>query len=307
MLRMTIYLLAFMLIVTAARPVGASDDKPDDAPHGLTGPGAKVEKVATGYRFTEGPAADERGDVFFSDIPNNVIVRYDVFTGGTEIEHRNTGGANGLMFDKQGRLTACLYKKRALVRYDPDGGVTVLADRYRNKKLNSPNDLDMDEAGGVYFTDPRYGEQDDREMKVMGVYYRDKDGVIWRVADDLVRPNGLILSRDGEVLYISDADSKIIYAYKVNTDGALQDKRVFARLPDDHKRAADGMTLDEKGNVYGACVDGVRIWDKNGKLLQVIETPETPSNCTFAGPDGRWLYITARTSLYRIKMRVSGR
>jgi len=274
----------------------------------LVAEGAAVEKVATGYRFTEGPTADARGDVYFSDIPNNAILRFDVPEGKAEVAFRDTAGANGLMFDKDGKLVACSHGRRAVVKYDVESGeVDTLADQYDNKKFNSPNDLDIDAEGGIYFTDPRYGNRDDMELDVMGVYYHDEDGQIVRVAEDLVRPNGLILSLDGGTLYVSDADAKTIYAYAVNTDGTLRDRRVFAKVPDNHRRAADGMTIDEKGNVYGACTDGIRIWGKGGKLLEVIKVPETPSNCTFAGPDGRWLYITARTSLYRVKMTVGGR
>lgn len=262
---------------------------------------AKVEKVATGYGFTEGPAADAEGNVWFTDIPNERILKFDVATGKAEIMRSRTGRANGLAFDAKGRLHACEGGNRRVTRPEGDKAV-VLADAFEGKKLNSPNDLDLDEKGGVYFTDPRYGKRDDLEQTLEGVYYVNPDGKVLRVIDDLKRPNGVVLSPDGRTLYVADNAAGAIFAYDVKDDGTVGKGREFARA-----QGPDGIAVDTQGNLYAAARDGIRVWDKAGKALGTIEVPETPSNCAFGGKDRRTLYVTARTSLYRIPLNVSGR
>ncbi len=262
---------------------------------------AKAEKVAGGYGFTEGPAADAEGNVWFTDIPNERILKFDVATGKAEIMRSRTGRANGLAFDAKGRLHACEGGNRRVTRPDGDKAV-VLADAFEGKKLNSPNDLDVDEKGGVYFTDPRYGKRDDLEQTLEGVYYVNPDGKVLRVIDDLKRPNGVVLSPDGRTLYVADNAAGAIFAYDVKDDGTVGKGREFARA-----QGPDGITVDTRGNLYAAARDGIRVWDKAGKALATIEIPETPSNCAFGGKDRKTLYVTARTSLYRIPLNVSGR
>ena len=264
--------------------------------------GATIEKVATGYQFTEGPAADRDGDIWFTDIPNSTIIRFDTSKQKAVVEHEDTEGANGLMFDRKNRLVACAGGRREVVRYDHDGSQTILAKNFGKKRFNSPNDLVLDGKGGFYFTDPAYFNTDDRDIEVEGVYYVDREEQIIRVIDDMKRPNGLILSPDGRTLYVSDIGAKIIYAYHVNTDGTLADNRHFA----DADGGADGMTVDEKGNLYAACSSGIQIWDPKGNELPTITVPDRPANCAFGGPNHRTLYITARRSLYRIKLNVTG-
>jgi len=249
-----------------------------------------IEKVATGYKFTEGPAADREGNVFFTDIPNERIVRFD--GKAATVFREKSGKANGLMFDRKGRLWACEGGARRLSR----DGETV-ADSFGGKKLNSPNDLVLDDKGGCYFTDPRYGKRDDLEQDKEAVYYVAPDGKVSRVADTLARPNGVMLSGDAKTLYVADEGAGKIVAFEVKEDGTLGKARDFAAV------RADGMTLDERGNLYAAARGGIVVLDKSGGQVTVIPVPENPTNCTFSGTT---LYVTAQTSLYRIAMKVRG-
>ncbi len=301
----TLHLFVLMILTLTAALTFAQDARPARP---LVPEGAKVEQVATGYRFTEGPASDRAGNVYFTDIPNNRILRFDPATGKTEVHLDPAGRANGLMFDRRSdRLIACQGAaeggERRVIRFDPDGGQTVLADRYENTKFNSPNDLTIDKRGGIYFTDPRYGGRDDMEMTVEGVYYIDPDGTVIRVIDDLVRPNGIILSPEQETLYVADEAGHTIYAYEVNTDGTLARKRVFAKP---ERGGADGMTMDDAGRLYAATAAGIEVWDRKGERVATIAVPEHPANCAFGEYARDVLYITARTSLYRVKLNAKG-
>lgn len=255
--------------------------------------GGEVKRLATDMKFTEGPVADGKGNVFFTDIPQNRIMKWD----GKELStfRENSGGANGLKFDKAGNLYVCEGGGRRIVKIAADGTLTVLADVYDGKKLNSPNDLCFDAKGGIYFTDPRYGKRDDMELDKEAVYYiAPGGGKPLRVADDLTRPNGI--HADGDRLYIADAGGKKTWVYGMNPDGTLKDKKLFA------ESGSDGLKVDEKGNVY-LTSGGVLIFDREGKSLGKIQVPEGPSNLAF---DGKTLYITARTSLYMVPMKVAG-
>ena len=262
--------------------------------------GAKAEKLAGGFRFTEGPAADAKGNIFFSDIPNNRIHKWSL-DGRLLTFRENSGGANGLFFDKKGNLLACEGVGRQLVSIDPQGKVTVLADKYDGKPFNKPNDLWIDPKGGIYFTDPFYGRN--REIiKQDGehVYYlapgRKK---LIRVVDDMVRPNGIIVTPDGKLLYVTDHGGKKTFVYTINKDATLSNKKLFA------PEGSDGMTIDNEGNVY-LTTDVVAVYNKNGQKIETIEVPEQPANVCFGGKDKRTLFITARTSLYSVRMRVKG-
>jgi gluconolactonase len=265
---------------------------------GVTAEGAEVEKLAGGFRFTEGPAADAEGNVYFTDIPNNRIHKWSP-EGGLSTFLENSRGANGLFFDKNGNLLACQGGGRRLVSIGPDGEVRVLAGKYRGKRFNSPNDLWIDPKGGVYFTDPRYGSRDNMEMGEH-VYYLSPDRKeLTRVIGDMVRPNGLVGTPDGKTLYVTDPGAGKTYKYTVNKDGTLSDKRLFAA------EGSDGMTIDDGGNVY-LTAGGVAVYDKEGEKVETIAVPERPSNVCFGGEDKSTLFITARTSLYSVGMRVSG-
>jgi gluconolactonase len=259
----------------------------------------EVEKLADGFKFTEGPAADVEGNILFTDIPNNRIHKWSL-DGMLSTFRENSGGANGLFFDKDGNLLACEGVNRRLVSIDPQGKVTVLVDKYDNKRLNSPNDLWIDPKGGVYFTDPRYGPRDDLEQDGEHVYYLypNRKNLI-RVIEDMIRPNGVIGTPDGKLLYVADHGANETYVYTINTDGTLSDKKLFA------PEGSDGMTMDSGGSVY-LTGRAVSVYDSAGNKIKTIEIPEQPANVCFGGKDKQMLFITARTSLYSVWMRVKG-
>ncbi len=261
--------------------------------------GAKVEKLAGDFKFTEGPAADAKGNIFFTDIPNNRIHKWSL-DGKLSTFRENSGGANGLYFDKKGNLLACEGGGRRLVSIDPKGKVTELAAKYQDKKFNSLNDLWIDPKGGIYFTDPRYGRRDNLDQDGEHVYYLTPDRKsIVRVIDDMVRPNGIIGTRKGKRLYVADHGGKKTFVYTINKDGTLSNKKLFA------PEGSDGMTIDNKGNIY-LTTNAVAVYNKKGEKIETIKVPEGPANVTFGGKDKKMLFITARTSLYSVRMRVKG-
>lgn len=266
----------------------------------VVAPGAKVEKLAGGFKFTEGPAADPNGDIYFSDIPNNRIHKWDVEAKKLSTFREESGGSNGLYFDKKGWLLACEGGGRRLVTVCPKCKMTVLADKYEGKKFNSLNDLWITPKGGIYFTDPRYGNKDGMEQDGEHVYYMtpDRKKVI-RVIDDMVRPNGVIGTPNGKTLYVTDHGGKKTFSYRINKDGTLSDKKLFV------EEGSDGMTIDKKGNVY-LTSGGVLVYNEEGEQIEKIEVSEGPANVCFGGKDKKTLFITARTSLYAVKMRVKG-
>lgn len=265
----------------------------------LVTPGAKVEKLADGFQFTEGPACDKDGNIYFTDIPNERIHKWST-DGKLSTFRENSGRANGLFFDRDDNLIACEGGNRRLTLIAPDGTVTVLADEYDGRKLNSPNDLWIDPKGGVYFSDPRYGRDAEIEQDGFHVYYLPPGGgKLVRVIDDLVKPNGVLGTSDGKVLYVADAGDGKTYAYKIQPDGALADRKLIAPV------GSDGMTLDERGNLYLAR-NVVHIYSPEGELITTIEVPESPANLCFGGKDRKTLFITARKGLYSLEMNVRG-
>lgn len=282
--------MALVLVaVLAAGLEGAPESAPTHA----------IQKVATGYRFTEGPAVDAQGVIHFTDIPNERIHRYDPKTKKATVFREDSGRANGLLFDAKGALIACEGGRRRLVRIEAEQ-TTVLAERFEGKRLNSPNDLAIDARGGIYFTDPRYGKQDDRELDFEGVYYRAPDGTLTRVAKEAVKPNGILLDAAGTTLYVADNQRKLILAYDVVSPGELTNHRVFATLALRERGGPDGMARDAAGNVYCAGQGKVWSWDPKGVVRFELPMPESPTNCVVVDEDGWVLYVTARTSLYRV-------
>jgi len=265
----------------------------------LATPGARVEKVASGFGFVEGPAADADGTLYFVDIPSERIFRWTASEGAT-IFREESGRANGLRFDLDGNLVVCEMGRRRVTAITPGGETLVLADQFDRKRLNSPNDLWIDPKGGIYFSDPRYGSSDDQEINGHHVYYIEPNQrEIRRVVDDLERPNGIIGTPDGGRVYIADHDAGQTYVYTPRDDGSLTDKRLFVA------QGSDGMTMDDLGNIYLTGQD-ITVYDPSGSPITSIAVPETPANLTFGGPEGRTLFITARTSLYALEMTVSG-
>ncbi|MCP4185613.1 MAG: PKD domain-containing protein, partial [Hyphomicrobiales bacterium] len=277
---------------TASKSITVTSESSDGVTDGT------IEKLADGFTFTEGPAADANGNVFFTDIPANRIHKWS--TGGqltTFLE--NSGGANGLFFDNQGNLLACQGGNGQLVSIDTQGTVTVLADKYNDKAFNRPNDLWVDPKGGVYFSDPVYGDasvvQDGEDV----YYLTPRQDNVMRVVDDMVRPNGIIGTSDGKTLYVTDHGAGETYSYTISENGSLSDKTLFV------SKGADGMTIDSEGNIY-LTENGVLVYDSSGNKIDEIAVPEQTTNVCFGGSDGQTLFITAGTSLYSIRMRVKG-
>jgi len=292
-------ILLFLMAVVGAKEKTLKQTNAYVQDLSVVAPGAEVKKLANGFRFTEGPAADAQGNIFFSDIPNNRILKRSL-DGTLSTFRDNSGGANGLFFDKQGNLFACEGSGQRLVSIDPNGNVTVLADKYQNKAFNSLNDLWLDLKGGIYFTDPRYGNRDDMQQDGEYVYYLtpDRKKVI-RVIDDMVRPNGVIGTTDGKLLYVADHGGGKTFIYTINEDGTLSNKKLFA------PKGSDGMTIDNEGNVY-LTTSVVEVYNRYGEKIEIIIVPEIPANVCFGDKDKKTLFITARTSLYSLRMRVKG-
>ena len=265
---------------------------------GIIVPGANPEKVAGGFTFTEGVASDAKGDVYFSDIPASRIHFYDNTDQG-KIFLENSNRANGLHVDQNGNIIACEGAEGGrLVQITSRGSITVIADGYDGKSFNSPNDLWESPKGGYYMTDPRYGRsRDNLPQDGEHVYYITGEGKsVVRVTDDLVRPNGVTGTEDGSMLYVADQGAGKTYRYTILEDGTLSGKQLFA------DEGSDGMTIDSQGNVY-LTNSAVKVYNPVGRLIETIEVPESPTNVSFGGKDGKTLYITARTSVYKLEMK----
>jgi gluconolactonase len=284
--------------IAALAPLARADDK------GIIAPDAKVEKLAGDFQFTEGPAADGQGNVYFTDQPNDRILKWDI-DGKLSTFMQPCGRSNGLCFDGQGNLWACADEKNELWQISPDKKVTVVVKDYQGKLLNGPNDIWVRPDQGIYITDPyykrNYWKRGPKEQKVEGVYYLAPDRKqLVRVADDLTQPNGIIGTPDGKTLYVADIRAGRTYAYDIQADGTLANKRLFCKL------GSDGMTIDDEGNVY-LTGKGVTVFDRTGKQIEHIAVPESwTANVCFGGKDGHMLFITASKGLYGLRMRVKG-
>lgn len=264
------------------------------------------ERVATGFEFTEGPVWHPDGYLLFSDIPANRTYRRDP-DGTVSVWREPSGNANGLTLDRQGRVLACEHGNRRVSRVEAGGEAVALAERYEGQRLNSPNDLVVARDGAIYFTDPPYGiRPEEREQPCNGVYRLRPDGALDLLADDFDRPNGLAFSPDGSVLYVDDSGRRHVRAFDVRPDGTLANSRVLADMDHPQPGSPDGMKVDTEGHLYVTGATGVWVFEPDGAPLGVIVTPERPANCAWGDADRRTLYITARTSLYRVRARVPG-
>ena len=285
-------------------------DVHDKAIHGIVPEGATAEQIATGFGFTEGPVWC--GDyLLFSDIPNNRIVRWRQLSEGPEVTTFRTpsGNSNGLTLDKSRRLIACEHSARRVTRTEPDGSITVVAERYQGKRLNSPNDVVVRSDGSIYFTDPPYGLIQGtawKELPFNGVYRLAPDGELVLLADDFDRPNGLAFSPDESVLYVNDTVRGHIRAFDANPDGSLSNGRVLIEMRGVEPGAPDGMKVDRAGNIYCTGPGGFWIVEPDGKSLGRIILPELPANLAWGDPDRKSLYLTARTSVYRMRLSEPG-
>jgi gluconolactonase len=267
-------------------------------------PGEKLEKLADGFLFTEGPVADAKGNVYFTDQPNDRIMIWSL-SGKLSTFMQPCGRSNGLSFDKDGNLWACADQKNELWCIATDKKVTVIPSKYQNKPLNGPNDLWNTPNGGVYFTDPYYKrtwwDHDNMPQTCQAVYYLAPDHkTITRLIDDLVQPNGIVGTQDGKSLFIADIGGNKTWKYSINKDGTLGNKKLFCEM------GSDGMTIDVMGNMY-LTGTGVSIFDKNGIFIGSIPVPENwTANVCFGGEDMKSLFITASKSIYRIRTLIKG-
>lgn len=260
-------------------------------------PEVMVERISTGYRFTEGPALSPEGVLYFSDVPNNKIHRI-VPGKGVSVYREESNGANGNFVDERGRLYTCESVTRRVTRTGKDGKVEVLAERFEGKRFNAPNDITVRKDGHAYFTDPAYGNQaDNRELPFFGVYHLTPKGELSLIAKMDKRPNGITLSPNERILYVAGADERVIRAYDLDRSGNATNPRVVISGIDG---VPDGIRTDSKGNIYIAC-NRIAIYSPDGKLIRHIDTPETPANIVVADK-GEWtVFVTARTSVYRIR------
>jgi gluconolactonase len=264
------------------------------------------ERLATGFQFTEGPVWLPEGALLFSDIPASRIHRWTPQTGAL-VWREPSGNSNGLTLDRQGRLVACEHGNRRVSRTAADGTVVTLAECYGGTRLNSPNDVVVRSDGVIYFTDPPYGlDPLPPEQPLNGVYAIWPDRTLLLVAGDFDRPNGLAFSPDEAILYIDDSRRRHVRAFDVHPDGSIHNSRLFADMDHPQPGSPDGMKLDVQGHVYVCGATGVWVFEPDGEHLGVIVTPERPANCAWGDADGQSLYITARTSLYRVRTKLKG-
>jgi len=295
----------------------------------LIDPGATFEKLSEGHRWTEGPVWNRRGGyLLFSDIPNNVVVKWEPGKGVSEYLKPSgytgtapfTGpepGSNGLTFDSEGRLVLCQHGDRRIARQNHDGTIVALAERYEGKRFNSPNDLVYHSSGALYFTDPPYGlpgrwEDKEKELPFQGVFRLAPDGTVTLLTKELNAPNGLAFSPDERTLYVAQSDpSRAIWmAYPVNDDGTLGAGRVFfdatPLVKEKKVGLPDGLKVDTKGNLWATGPGGVLIFSPDGTHLGTIDTGVPTSNVAF-GDDGSVLYITANTAVFRVKTKTTAK
>jgi gluconolactonase len=268
---------------------------------------AKLETVATGFGFTEGPMWDPAGFVYVSDETLNKIFR--VYPDGKKEEVIALGDPDGNTFDRQHRLIDCASVLRAIIEVTPDGKYKILADRYEGKKLNSPNDVIVGPDGALYFTDPTMdlvaGEK--QEILFQGVYRLDAKGGVTLLTKDLTQPNGLAFSSDGKKLYIDDSEKRNIRVYDVASDGTLANGRIFGDEPGGKGDGVpDGIKVDKAGHLFVTGPKGIWVWDAKGNHLGTIAMPEQPANLTWGDKDYHTLYITATTSVYRLETKTTG-
>ena len=283
---------------------------------------SQAERLATGFEFTEGPLWHPEGYLLFVNNRRNLIYRL-VPGGQPEVIRENSGAANGLTFDLQGRLIMCEGDNRQITRWEPDGTITTIADRWEGKRLHRPNDVVCRSDGSIYFTNPG-GRLDpaEREIDFHGVHRIAPDGTVTAVVTDLLSPNGLAFSPDEHILYVANTrrddgcvqekergevcTHQYIRAYDVAADGTLSNSRIFANMYSAEDGVPDGMKVDTEGRVYCTGPEGVWVFDPTGNHLGIIRLPEIPANCAWGGPDHRTMYFTARSSVYSLRMKTTG-
>jgi gluconolactonase len=293
--KLFLFLPAFFALTLSAQDNGLS---------GIIQDGARLEKLAGDFEFTEGPVADKAGNVYFTDQPNDRILVWNN-QKGISVFLQPSGRSNGLTFDKDGNLWTCADNKNEIWKISPDKKVEIVAGLFQGKAFNGPNDIWIIPSGGIYFTDPffkrSYWDHTDMPQEKQRVYYITPDHKNVTIAiDDLLQPNGIIGTPDGKKLFIADMRGNKTWSYTINDDGTLTDKKLFCEM------GSDGITMDAAGDLY-LTGRGVTVFDPSGKKLGNIPVPESwTANVCFGDPDHKSLYITASKGLYRIKLKVKG-
>lgn len=271
----------------------------------------QVERLGTGFQFTEGPVWNEKGGyLLFSDIPGNRIKKWTPKEGISDFRVPS-GKSNGLTLDRSGRLIACEHANRRVSRTEEDGTVVTLASHYEGRRLNSPNDVVVKSDGSVYFSDPPYGLNpifgtlEEPELPFYGVYRLSPNGDNLSLLIDDSVPNGLAFSPDESLLYIADTERNHIRVFDVNAQGGAENGRIFAEIPGE-PLAPDGIKVDSEGNIYSTGNGGVWVLNPEGRRLGIITVPELPANLSWGDGDWKTLYITARSSLYRVRLNIAG-
>jgi gluconolactonase len=295
----------------------------DTAVDSIIPPTARIEKLAEGFKLTEGPVWHHEGYLLFSDLksnqiyqwkPNGQVSAWQASRGyaGEDRSDLSSFRSNGLTLDREGRVAICGMGNRRVLRLEKTGFLTVLAARYEGKRLNSPNDLVYRSDGTLYFTDPPFGLREsfhdpERELPYSGVFLL-QNGRPRLISTDLNGPNGLAFSPDEKYLYVTNSDVKkaVVMRYEVNADGTLSKGRVFFDLTDGKRNDVDGMKVDRQGNLYTTGPGGIWIISSQGKHLGTIKAPELPANIAWGDDDGKTLYMTAETGLYRIRLSTPG-
>ncbi len=285
-------------ILAQAKPVAEDIMK-------IIAPGAELKKISSQFKFTEGPAVDKDGNVYFTDQPNDQIWKYS--TDGTlTLFMEKTSRSNGLFLDKKGNIISCADEKGEIIQISTDKKVKVLTANYKGKQFNGPNDLWVDSKDGVYFTDPYYQrdwwQRKKPDLEKQNVYYLAKGKKEAVIVDSmLVQPNGITGSKDGKLLYVADIGDNKTYVYDIAKDGSLANRKVFVL------QGSDGMTNDNNGNIY-LTGRGITVYDKNAEKIAHIPVPSGwTANLIFGGKDGKTLFITAVESVYTLEMNVSGK
>jgi gluconolactonase len=273
------------------------------AESGIRSPGVTLQKLGDEFSFTEGPACDQAGNVYFTDQPNDRIMKWSV-DGKLSTYKQPCGRSNGLCFDSQGNLWACADETNALWRIAPSGEITVAVKDFEGKLLNGPNDVWITPSGGTYFTDPYYKrpywKRGAKEIPECVYYLAPDHKKLVRVIDDFKQPNGIIGTPDGKTLYVADIGASKTYRYSIQPDGSLKDKKLFCEL------GSDGMTIVNEGNIY-LTGKGVFVFDPGGKQIDHIDVQEPwTANVCFGGKDHHTLFITASKCIYSLQMRVKG-
>jgi gluconolactonase len=266
--------------------------------------GATLKLISNQYSFTEGPAVDKNGNVFFSDQPNDKIYKWNAATGEVTVFLQGTGRSNGMIFDRKGNLVTCADEHNQVWSIKPNGKVTVLLKDINGLHLNGPNDLWIDRKGGIYITDPYYQRpywtRKAPEIKGQNVYYIPKKKAPVTVVEDMMQPNGIIGTPDGKYLYIADIRGNKTYKYSIAADGTLKDKTLFIA------KGSDGMTIDNLGNIY-ITGRGITVYNPEGQQIEYIEVSgDRTTNVTFGGKERNILFITAMRSVYTLQMKVKG-